>query len=373
MSSLLRQLALTAEQVRALPDDLRTRVVDFLLRWEAYSEAQQCLGEDGSSAALELRARAARGLGHLPAAIALYKQRIQRSAPAPLLVALAQTYIEAGDFAAAATVVATLQNNSATAPLSSQLQGDLLLAEGQLDAAERIFQQLAHSSGESRQPYLGLVQVYTRRGDLVTAAAYAHKAIDRAARTIELSVPELVTLRNFFQRTGDTLRVQQLNEQLVARFDRDRRRLQEQLEQAQTVRAAPAPPSRSQQPPALAPVTPIQDAAVAAPERRQLAQDAQRLFGYTALLPGQAEVMAAVARGEHVLAILPTGAGKSLCYQLPAFTGAGLTLVISPLIALMKDQLDGLPPPLRQQAVAINSSMDAVSYTHLTLPTSDLV
>ena len=91
MSSLLRQLALTAEQVRALPDDLRTRVVDFLLRWEAYSEAQQCLGEDGSSAALELRARAARGLGHLPAAIALYKQRIQRSAPAPLLVALAQT------------------------------------------------------------------------------------------------------------------------------------------------------------------------------------------------------------------------------------------------------------------------------------------
>ena len=122
-----------------------------------------------------------------------------------------------------------LQNNSATAPLSSQLQGDLLLAEGQLDAAERIFQQLAHSSGESRQPYLGLVQVYTRRGDLVTAAAYAHKAIDRAARTIELSVPELVTLRNFFQRTGDTLRVQQLNEQLVARFDRDRRRLQDRL------------------------------------------------------------------------------------------------------------------------------------------------
>ena len=147
MSSLLRQLALTAEQVRALPDDLRTRVVDFLLRWEAYSEAQQCLGEDGSSAALELRARAARGLGHLPAAIALYQQRIQRSAPAPLLVALAQTYIEAGDFAAAATVVATLQNNSATAPLSSQLQGALLLAEWQLGAAERIFQQLAHSSG----------------------------------------------------------------------------------------------------------------------------------------------------------------------------------------------------------------------------------
>ncbi|MBP8292747.1 MAG: RecQ family ATP-dependent DNA helicase [Caldilineaceae bacterium] len=364
MSSLLRQLALTPAQVRALPDDLRTRVVDFLLRWEAYAEAQQCLGEDGSSAALELRARAARGLGHLPAAIALYQQRIQRSAPAPILVALAQTCIEAGDFAAAATIVATLQNNSATAPLSVQVQGDLLLAQGQLDAAESIFQQLARSNGESRQPYLGLVQVYERRGDPITAAAFAHKAIDRAARTIELSVPELVALRNFFQRTADNLRVQQLNEQLIARFDRDRQRLQEQLAQARTAHSASSALGQvttaraTQASPALAPVTPIQDAAVSTAERRQLSQQAQRLFGYTTLLPGQAEVMAAVARGEHVLAILPTGAGKSLCYQLPAFTGAGLTLVISPLIALMKDQLDSLPPPLRQQAAAINSSMD---------------
>ncbi|MBK8046228.1 MAG: DEAD/DEAH box helicase [Anaerolineales bacterium] len=68
--------------------------------------------------------------------------------------------------------------------------------------------------------------------------------------------------------------------------------------------------------------------------------------------------MACVQRGENVFAILPTGAGKSLCYQLPAFQGEGITLVISPLIALMKDQMDGLPPKLKRQAIAINSSLD---------------
>jgi ATP-dependent DNA helicase RecQ len=68
--------------------------------------------------------------------------------------------------------------------------------------------------------------------------------------------------------------------------------------------------------------------------------------------------MACVRRGENVLAILPTGGGKSLCYQLPAIMDGGLTLVISPLIALMKDQVDNLPSTARKQAIAINSSLD---------------
>ena len=93
-------------------------------------------------------------------------------------------------------------------------------------------------------------------------------------------------------------------------------------------------------------------------ENRALLAAARRLFGFDDLLPGQAEVMAAARRGEDVLAVLPTGAGKSLCYQLPAYLDEGTTLVISPLIALMKDQLDSLPAPLRSNAIAINSSLD---------------
>ncbi|HSD90847.1 MAG TPA: ATP-dependent DNA helicase RecQ, partial [Kofleriaceae bacterium] len=68
-------------------------------------------------------------------------------------------------------------------------------------------------------------------------------------------------------------------------------------------------------------------------------------FGHPAMRPGQAEVIADIFAGRPVIAVMPTGAGKSLCYQLPAIVlgeRGGVTLVVSPLIALMKDQVDAL-------------------------------
>ncbi|MEM7723251.1 MAG: DNA helicase RecQ [Pseudomonadota bacterium] len=66
------------------------------------------------------------------------------------------------------------------------------------------------------------------------------------------------------------------------------------------------------------------------------------VFGFDAFRPGQAEIVEAVARDKNVLAIMPTGGGKSLCFQLPALMRDGVTVVISPLIALMRDQVRGL-------------------------------
>ena len=63
------------------------------------------------------------------------------------------------------------------------------------------------------------------------------------------------------------------------------------------------------------------------------------VFGFDAFRPGQAEIVEAVSQGRDVLAILPTGGGKSLCFQLPALMRPGVTVVISPLIALMRDQV----------------------------------
>ena len=97
--------------------------------------------------------------------------------------------------------------------------------------------------------------------------------------------------------------------------------------------------------------------------RTDLRQVLQRTFGHTRLRPGQLEVIQRVLAGRSVFAVMPTGAGKSLCWQLPAAAGeGGLTLVVSPLIALMQDQCD----KLREagiRGVALNSALDAADST----------
>jgi ATP-dependent DNA helicase RecQ len=97
-------------------------------------------------------------------------------------------------------------------------------------------------------------------------------------------------------------------------------------------------------------VIPIPDASPA----RHVLKD---VFGFENFRPGQEAVMTAVLAGRSVLAVMPTGAGKSLCYQVPALVLGGLTLVVSPLVALMQDQVAAL----RLAGVAadtINASID---------------
>jgi ATP-dependent DNA helicase RecQ len=81
-----------------------------------------------------------------------------------------------------------------------------------------------------------------------------------------------------------------------------------------------------------------------------------RVFGLDDFRPGQEPVIQSVMAGHHTLAIMPTGAGKSLCYQLPALHLPGMTVIVSPLIALMKDQVDKLSQ-LGLEASQFNSSL----------------
>src|SRR5512147_1105255 len=89
------------------------------------------------------------------------------------------------------------------------------------------------------------------------------------------------------------------------------------------------------------------------------------VFGFGAFRPGQEEIVRAVLDGESVLAVMPTGSGKSLCYQLPAIARPGLTLVVSPLIALMRDQVRALGAA-GVAAGSLNSSNDASENARVT-------
>lgn len=84
-------------------------------------------------------------------------------------------------------------------------------------------------------------------------------------------------------------------------------------------------------------------------------------FGFPQFRPGQAEICEHVSTGHDALVVMPTGAGKSLCYQVPAVARGGTTLVISPLIALMKDQVDGLVEK-GIRATYLNSSLTSGEY-----------
>src|SRR6204780_5304105 len=82
------------------------------------------------------------------------------------------------------------------------------------------------------------------------------------------------------------------------------------------------------------------------------------VFGFGSFRAGQAEIIETILAGRDVLAVMPTGSGKSLCYQLPALLRDGLTIVVSPLIALMRNQV----AQLRSYGIAaasLNSANDA--------------
>lgn len=90
----------------------------------------------------------------------------------------------------------------------------------------------------------------------------------------------------------------------------------------------------------------------------------EKNFGYSTFRPGQEDIISALMQNQDVLGVLPTGGGKSVCYQLPALLKPGLTIVISPLISLMHDQIDSL----KQHGIAadfINSTLSQQEYAEI--------
>src|SRR5256885_816799 len=85
----------------------------------------------------------------------------------------------------------------------------------------------------------------------------------------------------------------------------------------------------------------------------------RELFGFEAFRPGQRAAVDAALAGRDLLVVMPTGSGKSLCYQLPALMRTDLTLVVSPLVSLMQDQVQALERVAAGRVALVNAQQDA--------------
>ncbi|MBM7565429.1 DNA helicase RecQ [Paenibacillus sacheonensis] len=103
--------------------------------------------------------------------------------------------------------------------------------------------------------------------------------------------------------------------------------------------------------------------------QQEALQTLKRVYGYDSFRKGQSDIIDGLLTGKDTLAILPTGGGKSICYQIPAMLLPGTSIIVSPLISLMKDQVDALNR-LGVPAAFLNSSLDAAAYREVVRQTS---
>lgn len=85
----------------------------------------------------------------------------------------------------------------------------------------------------------------------------------------------------------------------------------------------------------------------------------EKYFGYRSFKTGQKEVISSLLAGKHTIAMLPTGTGKSLCYQLPAYLFSGAVVIVSPLLSLMQDQVEQIMKYKEKRVIALNSFLNA--------------
>jgi ATP-dependent DNA helicase RecQ len=357
---LISELGLEPAAIALLPSKARRSLIAYLIRWGHQGEAHDCLqailqAHEPQVSVYDDLARLYLQMGAAQRAQETMRRRqeLKRSNSSAALEA--RTHLAAGDLAAAQAIAQTLAVEAPDMLLTWSLQVDVCLAGADLEGAEA-----ALARGEALQPEnvataQGLARLWATRGDGEKALLWARTAVSRANRDgRQPSVDLLRLLEGLHRSAGQVAQAEAITAELRAR----------QASEWETVRLAldAAPPPAAASTTWTAPHGPPQPApepvVVTAEEAGRLLEALRQHFGHAEFRPGQAETIAAVLRGESVLAVMPTGAGKSLCYQLAAMLLPGTTLVISPLIALMKDQLDGLPAGMEQRATAVNSTLD---------------
>ncbi len=367
-ADVLLELGLTPGQTLQLPGRLRSHLVYFLLRWKHHAALAASLDEllpanPSLVSLLDVQARMFLNEGLPDAALDTMRKRHQLRTSMSSQAFVARIHLARHDVQAALEIARTLVTEAGDKAAPWSLLGEVQLAAGDHAAARAAYRRLNEIRPDSRAYLLGTMAIHQVQGNWVAASAYAVRLQEAAAAEKPLAVTHLRRLHAYFEASGETNRAADIETELATRYAAELADLQEAIAtefgRHLPGQVEPEPIQVAQR--AKAPAKPLdsfETVSVSSQERAQLLAAARRFFGHEDFLPGQAEIMACAMRGEDVLAVLPTGGGKSLCYQLPALLAeSGTTLVISPLIALMKDQVDKLPSQASRLATTINSTL----------------
>ena len=371
----LREPALSLEQFSQLPLKLQWKVLAWLRISGRLGLAAEFLDDlfarTGASAAwLDERSAQALARGDLLAVRESWKERLDLH-PAPSAeAACARALLELGAIDDAAVVARELAVTNGELVTVQSLAAEIALQQGDIGAAHEFWSGQLAPDAPRAAVQLALARIALLGGD----PDGARSTLDRAlADPDALSPGQLATAAGLAELLGQPARSQALRWR-VTRLEAARiaalaadvdAALGHDAAQPELLRPdGVVPPDRI--PPTGNGAQPEVDSASSeplaalpeeAPTDPRVLETLRAVFGHDGLLPGQSAVINRALAQTNTLAVLPTGAGKSLTFQLPSLLLPGVTLVLSPLIALMKDQVEGLPAALRERTVLVNSTL----------------
>ncbi|HET8627840.1 MAG TPA: RecQ family ATP-dependent DNA helicase [Thermomicrobiales bacterium] len=287
-------------------------------------------------------------LGREEEALRAAQERVERFPSPTGDLALARTFLATGRLEDAAALAERIRDREPARAEGWVLLGQVALEQGDAEAALEVFEHLLTLQPDSPVARRGLARAHAALGDDEAAAALVADLLDELGPTP--TIGGMAALAEVADELGDDATAAQLRERVAAQWAKRAAALLEPLA------ATPVARERDQ---AAAPLADLRAAdAEEAPAPSEVLAAVRDYFGYDGLRPGQARVIEQALAGVDTLATMPTGAGKSLCYQIVAMLRPGVTVVISPLIALMQDQVESLPPAIAERATLINSTLD---------------
>lgn len=354
--SLLTELQLNAEMVASLPPDVRDRLLDYAQDWAQSDDLLALVAELREAHGpllflLDYQAVAHMNAGHFDMALDVIERRQRRSSSAASQTLEVQALFKAGHHAHAEAVAIDLHQSHPRNSAALAAAATVLAELGKSSQAIQLLEAHLLQRPGDLVVNLAMAQLAAHTGDRTMAERYAQRlGPDVAALLPPASVAAFADTLDWLG-SAESANAVRLELQRRQHFERER------LATALAPYTNLTPEQHGVELELLQQLSGPASIPMQREEARRVQLEAVRHFGFAQLRIGQAETIASVLRGESLLAVMPTGAGKSLCYQLPALTLPHTALVVSPLIALMKDQVDSLPAAARSRATFINSTL----------------